>query len=316
MKYFTYFGVIVFIYILSTLDFTILYNQFQNIEVIYLTIAFLLNFPMIYFKSYRWQQILKKQEVSISPKKSFEYYMSSLYLGFITPGRIGEFSRVIYIKNLFKDKDYGSIFSSVVLDRLFDLYLLVILTIVGFSYLSLSIDIIYIMMFLFLFFILPFIIIQTSLFITILNFIASKLSDSFKEKTTQFIKIFVLTMKLTVSSGNILSFAIFTSLSYMIFFTQAYLIALALGINISLLVITFIMAISNTISLLPISVSGIGTRDITLIYFLTPLGISSEISVLYSTFILLVFFIGCSLIGFFYSIRNPISLNLVKTKNA
>ncbi|MGM0519934.1 MAG: lysylphosphatidylglycerol synthase transmembrane domain-containing protein [Campylobacterota bacterium] len=310
MKYLTYLGVFIFIYILSSLDFTVVYSQMKNIEISYLVLAFLLNFPMIYFKSYRWQQILKQQKVSISLKKAFEYYMSSLYLGFITPGRVGEFSRVLYIKNLFKEMDYGSIFSSVVLDRLFDLYLLVILTTIGFVYLSLSVDILYILLFLSIFFILPFLIIKTSVFIKILNFTASKVSISFQEQTAHFVSNFVSTIKDTASIKNFLKFSFYTVLSYVIFFTQAYLISLSLGMNISLLVITCIMAISNTISLLPISISGIGTRDLILIYFLIPLGFTSEVSVLFSNFILVIFFIGCALIGFFYTLKNPLVFKL------
>ena len=76
------------------------------------------------------------------------------------------------------------------------------------------------------------------------------------------------------------------------------------------------MAISNTISLLPISISGIGTRDIILIYFLTPLGFSSELSVLFSMLVLLVFFMGCAIIGFIFTFRNPINLNMIKVKKA
>lgn len=314
MKYLTYLGILIFIYILSSLDFGIVYMQVKNIEILYLFFAFLLNFPMVYFKSYRWQQILEQLEVNITPKKSFEYYMSSLYLGFITPGRVGEFSRVIFIKKIFKNKDYGAIFSSVILDRLFDLYLLVILTIIGYAYLSLSVDIQYIALFLSIFFILPFLIIKTSLFKNILNFIASKLSSSFREKTSKFISSFVTSFKKLVTPRNILFFSQYTILSYIIFFIQVYLISLSLGMNISFLVITCIMAISNTISLLPISISGVGTRDAILIYFLTPFGFTSEISVVYSTLVLLIFFIGCAFIGFLYSFINPINFRDLKDR--
>lgn len=312
MKYLNYLGLIVFIYILSTLNINVFIDSITTINYIYLVLAFLLNFPMIYCKSLRWQQILIKQNILLTSKKTFEYYMSSLFLGFITPGRIGEFSRALYIKKNYIDKGYGAVFSSVIIDRLFDLYLLVTLSIIGFVNLSLEIDIFYSISFISIFFIIPFIVIKTSILLNILNILANKFSESFKEKSKIFIDDFISSFKSVLSYKNLILFSIITILSYIIFFIQVYLISRSLDMNINFVTLTLIMAISNTISLLPISVSGIGTRDIVLIYFLVPLGFSTEVTVMYSTLVLAVFFVGCSVIGLIYFIKNPINIKLIR----
>ena len=243
MKYLVYFGLFVFAYILSTLDLDLVLNQIGSIKIIYLFFAFLLNIPMIFLKSYRWQKILQKQNLNIPILKSFEYYFASLYLGFITPGRIGEISRVLYIKKIYKSNDYGSIFSSVIIDRLFDLYFLLIVTIIGFIYLSLEISTVYIIFFLLSFIIIPFLIMKTNIFLIVIEKVASKLSSSFKEKTLLFMDNFKNSFISVFSVKNISLFSLLTLLSYSIFFIQAYLITLSLNININFITLSLIISI-------------------------------------------------------------------------
>lgn len=312
MKYLTYLGITLFAYILTTLNLSALLENMNKIHFIYLLLAFLLNVPMIYFKSYRWKLILSDQKILLTSKQAFEYYMSSLYLGFVTPGRLGELSRVFYIEQNFKDTKFGSLFSSVITDRLFDLYLLVSLTIIGFLFLSLHIPNQYTFSFFIIFFLVPFVLLKTSLLSLFIQIISKKLSIKSQQKTQQFIDSFSKAFKKTLSFKNIIKFAILSISSYIIFFLQTYLITMGMNLQIDFLTVVFIMAISNTISLLPISISGIGTRDLILIYFLAPFGVGKEHAVLFSTIILLIFFVGCSLIGFFYHLKNPINLQSYK----
>src|SRR5258708_4362192 len=60
----------------------------------------------------------------------FLIYMSTLYLGNLTPGRAGDFAKVFYLKD---DLGFstGSSMASVLVDRVFDLYILLILGCVG-----------------------------------------------------------------------------------------------------------------------------------------------------------------------------------------
>ena len=90
----------------------------------------ILNIPHLFIKSYRWNYLLKQQSINYSAVQSFLVYMSSLYVGFITPGRLGEFVKTLYLKSD-KGINISKGFSSVLVDRLFDLYLLIILGFIG-----------------------------------------------------------------------------------------------------------------------------------------------------------------------------------------
>jgi len=70
------------------------------------------------------------QAVHYSLKNTFLVYWSGVYAGIITPGKLGEFIKVIYLK-ADKGISISKGFSSVLMDRLFDMYLLTVLAFIG-----------------------------------------------------------------------------------------------------------------------------------------------------------------------------------------
>jgi uncharacterized protein (TIRG00374 family) len=290
------------------MDYAIFFQNIQTIHFELLFLAFILNIPMIYFKSMRLQKILFFQNIQLSKYKSFSYYMASLYLGFITPGRIGEFSRVYYIKQK-SDKSTAALFFNVLADRLFDLYLLLFLSISALVYLQTQVDLNSIWAGVLLF-VLPLMIIKIPFFEPWIRFILRKIFTSAHTKSKHFFEELLKSIRLIVNQSGVLIF--FTIVSYAVFFIQCYCIALALNIEIDFITLMLVMAVSNTISLLPISISGIGTRDVTLLYFLVPLGIAKEQVILYASGVLLIFFAGCALMGLYYFLKHPIRLEQIK----
>ena len=129
-KYTNFIGLIILLYILLNIDINQSINILFDLNIFYFLMAVLLNIPQLFLKSYRWRYLLKQQGILYSPIESFLIYMSSLYIGFITPGRIGEFVKTIYLKSE-KGLMLSKGFSSVLVDRLFDLYFLLILGFLG-----------------------------------------------------------------------------------------------------------------------------------------------------------------------------------------
>ena len=96
-------------------------------------------------------------------------------------------------------------------------------------------------------------------------------------------------------------------------FCLCYLLAIGLNIPVSFFYLASCVSISNIISLLPVSVSGIGTRDVLLIALFSQVGLSAESAVGFS-FMFLVFFSGMSaLFGFIAWTLNPISFGSLNT---
>ena len=80
---------------------------------------------------------------------------------------------------------------------------------------------------------------------------------------------------------------ILTVLAWSVCFIQYYFLALALGLNLNYFSIFFVVPILFLVSLIPISISGIGTRDAAAILVLSSFGISPELAIAFSLGILI-----------------------------
>jgi hypothetical protein len=67
--------------------------------------------------------------------------------------------------------------------------------------------------------------------------------------------------------------------SYLLFFLQLYILALSFPISIPFISFILIYPIASLISLIPVTVSGFGTREGTLIYLFSLYGIADETTV-------------------------------------
>lgn len=298
-KYAKYFGILILVVILSKINIGKLLQVIYHANSFYIFTAILLNIPLLLLKSYRWNRLLNLQNIQYTPVQSFLIYMSSLYIGFVTPGRLGEFIKAVYLKSD-KGISLSKGMSSVLIDRLCDLYLLIFLGLLGIwrfdilgklSNASLSLVVILVLA--------PLFLLNKHLmrkFIGLLydSFIKKKIQ--FKEKIEERFDDFYSGIDQLINLKLIFS-VLLTCLSYSVFFIQCYLITISIGISINFITITLFMAISNLISFIPISISGLGTRDATLIYLFSLIGLKPELAVSYSFLIFIVFFVCGGLMG-------------------
>ncbi|MDY6934526.1 MAG: lysylphosphatidylglycerol synthase transmembrane domain-containing protein [Spirochaetota bacterium] len=290
-------GIVIFIFIVNQIDFSKSINILQKISFNYLILAILLNIPMILIKAYRWKMMLSNQNIYYSSFSSIIVYASSIFIGIVTPGRIGEFVKAYFLKNDL-NISISKGMSSVIGDRLFDLYFLLIIGNFGFWYFKLLGKVSYI------FFILDCTIIALPILIynkrfmkKIVNFLYRSISNkAYKEKIETSFNEFYQGVDQLIAP-NIVFQLILTVFAYLFFFLQCYFLVISLQLNIDFLTITLFMSISNLISLIPISIGGIGTRDAVLIYLFSMLSINSEYAVSYSLLILFTFLIGNGFFG-------------------
>lgn len=299
-------GILLFIIILSRIDLFKSLELLSNVNIYYLLLAILMFFPVLVLKALRWQTLMKAQGISYPLKDTVLMYAAGLLAGGVTPGKVGDFSKVFYLAN--EENSFGKSFVSVFLDKLFDLSLLTVLV-----YLSMFAFIIYfknliialsafIMVAFFIFFVL----------ITKKEIIKMILTKIFKilvpEKFRKAIKLnfydFYNDIKLLKFSKLILA-SVVTILAMMIYFTQCYLIALSLDINIPFLYLVICMSIASIVTLIPISILGIGTRDVTLIVLFSYIGLNKESAIAFSVMCLFVVVISYAL-GFIAWLIKPI----------
>jgi len=206
----------------------------------------------------------------------FKYYSLSYAIGLFVPGKVGEFS-IIY---LFKKKgvDIGKGTAVCILDKFITLITLSIIAIIGFIlYLPAAI--------------------ATKLITIIIIMVIASIIIVFSKRSRQLVKKYILRKytayftgfsktlflylkqhKLILTANFILTILkwVVTALSYLYVF-QSF------NTHVPFLDIFLITGLSVIIALIPISISGLGVRELSAVYFFKLIGISSTIT--FSTFI-------------------------------
>ena len=308
------FGIFIFIFILSRIDLSKTLEILLNANILYLAVALtliILSFPI---KAMRWQLLMKAQNIDYSLKDSTVMYAAAVYMGVITPGRIGDFIKVFYLKN--DNHSFGKSFASILSDRLFDLISLLLLGYVGMLlFITLFEREIIILSCIFAGTILLviFFIYKKDFSMGILEYISSNfIPERYRERAnTSFSDLCNGIKTLTINQFTLATFITF--FGWIIYFLTMYLLALSIDINIPFLYLATCVSISAVITLIPISISGIGTRDATLIILFSYLGLSKESAIAFSVMILFMYAVN-GFIGLVAWLKKPISITRSNAK--
>ena len=311
-KIWRFLGLTIFAYILLKIDWPQMRSTLSKTNLLWIIIAIVINVPHIWIKSTRWQFLLALQNKTIRNREAFLLYMSALYLGVVTPGRLGEFAKAIYLKHTgITTISHG--FSSVLVDRLCDLCLLFLLAMFGlislvpwsgavvFGWLGFAVAVIVSVILLFSG--------RAKQLISLLykKVVASKLLKFSKEGGEQFGQGMRELMTCRIYRVGLL-----TLFAWSLFFLQCFLVAMALELPITYMEIIPVMALTNIFTFLPISISGLGTREAALAFLLLPRGISLELILAYSMGVLLVFFVAGGLMGAVAWFLKPVAIKFSK----
>ncbi len=272
--------------------------------------------PLIFVKTVRWQAILRSQAVQYPTCPAFLSYFGSLFIGFLTPGRLGEFVKAIHVS-----QDCGvslaKSFSSVLADRLFDLYALlvvglaallsltagpvaVVATLVGLAALTL-----------------PLVLFLNNITFDWLKQIGSKLGSLGHKLFAPDSWLLEIRWSLRqLTWPRLLLSAGLTIVAYLIFFGQCYLLALALNLPVGFGLVSYAIALGSLVTLLPISISGLGTREATIIAYLSAANISAEAALGFSLLVFATFYLGGGLMGAVAWWLKPIPLTRLRNQQA
>jgi uncharacterized protein (TIRG00374 family) len=100
--------------------------------------------------------------------------------------------------------------------------------------------------------------------------------------------------------------ALLTVAVWALIFTLAWCVTAVLGIGVSLRYMFLIMPVVTLVEVLPVSVGGLGTRDATVIYFFSVVGIPGAAGVAFSLGYLLIGTYLTALLGFIMWLRYPL----------
>ena len=285
-------GVALFAVILTRVDLGKIWIAYRHIELSQAFAGIALLFVLTLLKSLRWRRIVSSQGMKVPVSMSFRIYAASLYLGVMTPGHIGDFAKSLYLTG--RGMTAGKAIFSSLADRLFDI---VFLAVIGYASL--------------LFF--PRIFANQLLISSVLlALVATTVVALFcrREFLKRFVRRFLSGMPdwgirasinrvVTESIGEFGLFGIRTSsiaalltlAAWMAHYLFFIIFAKALGLGASIPVLIVSVSAAVFVALIPVSLSGLGTRDLALILIFSRAGLSREAAVTFSFAFILVYLI-------------------------
>ena len=268
-------GILLLAYLILSIGTDEIASTFLKISPVYILIAASLTLPRVLIRNYGWQLILRKQKINVSFFKSLKIFLIGYFYGSITPGYIGQFMRIPYLKDE-TGEPVGKLFVNSIVEEAVHTMSLYIMMIVGAFFIVDKIPEA-----------LPIACIVLFVTILIYGFFIKKERG---EKTFHFLITFLIPKKFKPYFTNIVDtfyndFPDVKSLvlpfvvvipTWIIIYSQIYILGLSLDIEVPYLTFLLLYSIANMVAFIPITSAGLGTREATLIFLLSFFGVSPE----------------------------------------
>lgn len=279
-----------------------------------LALAVLLNLPQICLKTYRWRRLLyHTQGIHYDQGKAILSYFGSIFIGLLTPGRLGEFVKAVHVC-----QDCGvslaQAFSSVLADRLFDLYALLLVGGAAMLTLTEGNTEVLALIVLALLFTLPLVLFLSDTTFGWLQLAGLRLGHRLFA-TGSWLQEMRLGLR-QLTRLRLLATMGLTVLAHVTFFCQCYLLALALGLRVGFVQVSFAVALGSLVTLLPVSISGLGTREAAIVAYLGTAEVPAEMALGFSLLVFVTFYVTGGLMGAVAWWLKPVPLAPRRRENA
>jgi hypothetical protein len=222
----------------------------------------------------------------------------------VTPGRLGEFIKIYNVRQI-TETDILTSFRSTLVDRLFDLSILFLFAVSGTLRFLSNNSVGH----------LTGLILSLALTISLILLIRISLGKlfDFKKNGIKRIQRFIKKCLFQLTDYKSIRLWIISFTAYFFFFLTTWFLLKSLSLKISIIDAGYVLSIVGLILLLPISIAGFGTREISLVYLLSLYGISAEPVITFSIMHFLVFFGWGGFLGLIFWILNPIPFEAIKS---
>lgn len=310
-KFLPLIGIVIFVYIVYNLDIEKIIVVFLSINPIFIICSLTLTIPRLIIRNTAWQIIQKEQKITISFFQSLKIFLIGYFYGSITPGYIGQLMRVPYMKEK-TGAPYGKLFVNSLMETIIHTLSLYGMMFIG-ALLVMGVlpELLYISgIWVVLLAIILFYFIKRErgekLFHFLIHYlIPKKLKTNLYRFVDTFYTDFPEIKKLLLP----LILGIFT---WIIIFSQEYIIVLALGIDIPYLYFLLLFPIANVVGFIPITFAGLGTRELTAIFlFSTLFGVGEEEVFVFTILGFVITDIFTGFIGFILSLTETKKRNMI-----
>jgi uncharacterized protein (TIRG00374 family) len=286
-KLLRYAGIVIFIIVLARTDLKELWDWLKQVNIWWVALAFIFQILLLFIKCLRWLWLNEKGFHKKNVYQRFGEFLEAYAMGSVTPGRLGEIVKAGHAKGRSSVVSSGLL---VIAERGLDLSLFFLMA-------GISLSLGYI----------------TTLgqsfgyFITLIAFAGITMAFSILlfpgvvglvDKIMKRVRLIKddQTLIFVPRKGKALAiFSILSILSNLIAFLSFYFIAIAILIQLDFMTVSGSVALAGIINSIPVTIMGIGTRDVTLLYVLSEIPKAQVLG--FSALILLVSQIGGGVIA-------------------
>ena len=313
-KVLPFLGLLIFIYLVADIGLDKIVSAFLSLSPIYIVIVALLTIPRIIIRNIAWQMILKQQRMHIDFVTSLKIFLIGYFYATITPGYLGQLMRIPYLKDE-TGEPFGKLFVNTFIETSLHTLSLYGMMLIG-TLLIIRDQ--------------PMFFYGTLTFIMVLLFIYWFFyKENRGKKFFNFFVKYMIPKKYKISAGWVVDSLykdfpkirmlvypfLMGIVTWIIMFSQIYIIGLSLDIKVSYLHFLVLYPIANVISFIPITSAGFGTREATVIFLLGLLGVAPEKALVLSIVGFLITDMLTGFYGFIISLlegrKNKMSLKFI-----
>lgn len=271
IKFFKIIGIILLVYILSKLNYNEVLNIFKELNIFYILLYLVTFFIYFVLKVFRWYYLNKKlTNNDMTFIQALYVSIETLYLGFVTPGKLGDLLKLYILKEKFNIPK-GQSLISYIFDRFQDLFYVSLFSCIGliifFDLKNVEILLEIILFVMFIIYLLK---------SKLLSYACNRFSISYEYNINFKTEIYIF---------------VINTLLFIFYGLQLFLLAKAINLNIDFHIIAFIGAITSIISLVPLTVMGLGFREGSYIVLLELYNVTKENAVILSFLDSIIFYI-------------------------
>ncbi|UCD13983.1 MAG: flippase-like domain-containing protein [Thermoplasmatales archaeon] len=289
-------GIVLLLYILSTMDVGKIIDVFLHINLWYAILSILAIVPVLLIYNFEWQLILKKHSIKVSYTYSLKNTFIGFFYGFITPGGLGGYTRALHLKDESGETIQKCFVNLLIINTIDYLTLLSLGVFGGFLLSSRFPNIFPIFLFAFIVVIglISFFIRKNTGKLFFTKLLKSKLLTPYKDKWNAHINNLYEDLP---SVKDLIPPYLVSLFGWFFWLSELYLISFLFSIDVPFHYFFLVVAVANVIASLPITIYGLGTRDAAMIGMFSIFNVPQENILGFSLFWFVIFWLIPSLVG-------------------
>ena len=301
-RLFPAFGILMFAFILSGSNLGSVASNISGADPFIMSFALLLFVPMILVKALKWKILVGIYNVPFGLGASAAAWLAGYAVGIITPARLGDLYRAAYLG---KKLSLGKSITTIAIDRLIDVIILFTMaafsvTVFVGSYSGMGNVALAVYVCFSVFAVVSLLVMKKGATRFIMKpMFRIFMPDRLKGRASSIFADFYDGIRhMKSNTGTVMVSVLLGIFSWFITIFQMYLVANAMGLGLGYGYMAMIMPIVLLLETLPISVSGLGTRDAAMIFFFSLASLQADVAVSFSLMIFLVNYVLAGVAGF------------------